>query len=331
MSVPQCESAVSPPVKPAQPAEPDMAGLSHPLPRYFLATRPAFLSATLVAVLLGLAGGYSEGLALQWGAAALTLLFALVAHAGANVINDYYDALNGTDDANVERVFPFTGGSRFIQNGVLSLQQTAIFGAILLLSVIPAGLVLAMQAGSSLLLTGALGLFILWAYSAPPFRLASRGLGEVAVAAGWLLVILGTDQVQRGGWAFMPLASGLSYALLLANLLYINQFPDRRADATAGKRTLVVRLGARRARWGYLLLALAAHGWLLAGVVVGWLPEVALVAMFASPLLLHAAQGLWLHAEEPARLAPAIRLTILGLLLHGLLLAGALIFQRGIS
>jgi 1,4-dihydroxy-2-naphthoate octaprenyltransferase len=34
-----------------------------------------------------------------------------------NVVNDYYDHLNGTDAANVERIFPFTGGSRFIQNG----------------------------------------------------------------------------------------------------------------------------------------------------------------------------------------------------------------------
>lgn len=299
--------------------------------RYFLATRPAFLSATLVAVLLGLAGAYAQGLALQWGAAGLTLLFALVAHAGANVLNDYYDALNGTDEANVERVFPFTGGSRFIQNGVLSLRQTAVFGVLLLASVLPAGILLAMRAGPVLLLTGALGLLIIWAYSAPPLKLASRGLGEVAVAAGWLLVIIGTDQVQRGGLAFMPVVCGLSYVLLLANLLYINQFPDRRADGLAGKRTLVVRLGARRARGGYLLLALLAHGWLLAGIAAGWLPGEALVAMFAAPLFLHAAQDVWRYAEEPARLAPAIRLTILGLLLHGLLLTGVLVFQGGVS
>ena len=31
----------------------------------------------------------------------------------ANVLNDYHDALNGTDAANTGRVFPFSGGSRF--------------------------------------------------------------------------------------------------------------------------------------------------------------------------------------------------------------------------
>ena len=34
----------------------------------------------------------------------------------------------------------------------------------------------------------------------------------------------------------------MPYALLVANLLYINQFPDRKADAAAGKNNLVVRL-----------------------------------------------------------------------------------------
>ena len=82
----------------------------------------------------------------------------------------------------------------------------------------------------------------------------SRGLGEIAIAAGWLLVVMGTDFVQRGGFASTPLVAGASYALLVASLLFINQFPDRKADAIAGKRTLVVRLGADTAKWGYLLL-----------------------------------------------------------------------------
>ena len=37
-----------------------------------------------------------------------TLLLALVAHAGANVLNDYFDARNGADAANDQGLFPFT-------------------------------------------------------------------------------------------------------------------------------------------------------------------------------------------------------------------------------
>ena len=109
--------------------------------RYFAATRPAFLSVTFVGCLLGLATAAQRGHSPRSGARPpLTLFFALVAHAGANVINDYYDAMCGCDAANTERVFPFTGGSRFIQNGVLSLRAAGVFGYALLAAVIPAGL-----------------------------------------------------------------------------------------------------------------------------------------------------------------------------------------------
>lgn len=85
--------------------------------------------------------------------------------------------------------------------------------------------------------------------------LVSRGLGEAAVAAGWLLVVVGSDYVQRGAFALAPLQAGLSYALLVAAILFINEFPDRRGDAAAGKRTLVVRLGPDGAKWAWLGLA----------------------------------------------------------------------------
>ncbi len=305
--------------------------LTSPLWRYFLATRPAFLPATFVAVLVGLACAHVDGISLQRLPAALTLLFALLAHAGANVLNDYYDALNGTDAANSERLFPFTGGSRFIQNGVLTARQMALFGATLLAVVVTAGLWLAAYSGVGLLGIGLLGLLIGWAYSAPPLKLASRGLGEIAVTVGWLLVVVGADYVQRGDFGFMPLVGGLGYALLLANLLFINQFPDWRSDALTGKRTLVVRLGRRTARWVYLVLALAAHGWLLVGIARGILPDAAIVAMLAAPLALHGAQGLWQHAEAPARLARAIKFSAAAVLVHGLLLAGALLLYGGHS
>lgn len=143
------------------------------------------------------------------GKALLTVLFALVAHAGANVINDYHDALSGADAGNHERLFPFTGGSRFIQNGVLSLRETRFFGYGLLVAVIPAGLWLTAHSAGGLIWIGLAGLLIAWAYSAPPLQLMARGVGEGAIAGGWLMVVLGTDFVQRGEFAARPLIAGL--------------------------------------------------------------------------------------------------------------------------
>jgi 1,4-dihydroxy-2-naphthoate octaprenyltransferase len=298
--------------------------LRHPLARYVAATRPAFLVVTLVAGMLGIAGAAASGVRIDVPVATVALLAALVAHAGANVINDYFDARSGTDAINTERLYPYTGGSRLIQNGVLSLRATGVLGAALLGAVIPAGLWLTARSSPGLLLIGMAGLSLGWAYSAPPLRLASRGLGEVAVAAGWLLIVVGSDFVQRHAFAFVPLASGGSFALLVASLLYINQFPDARADAHAGKRTLIVRLGPARARWGYAILAALAAAWVLIGMGTGALPWRAAVSLLPLALSASAARILWRHAAQPALLRPAIQRTIRAAVWHGLLLCAAL-------
>lgn len=303
--------------------EPTQAAFAdRPISKYFAATRPPFLLAALMAAVIGLSTAHYAGLALNAWTAALSLLGAVLVHAAINVINDYHDDRNGTDDNNDERLFPFTGGSRFIQNGVLTAEQTrkyatGLFGACMVI-----GLILTWQAGTGLVLIGLLGLLIGWAYSAPPLALNSRGWGELSVAVGFgLLMPLGADFVQRHAFALLPVLAGLPYALLTANLLLINQFPDRRADELAGKHHWVVRLGARRARWIYPALALAAYGSLSGMVLGGVLPHWSLLGMIPLPLSLHASAELLRHADHPARLAPAIKSTISAGLAYGVLVS----------
>jgi 1,4-dihydroxy-2-naphthoate polyprenyltransferase len=306
--------------------EPTPERLENPLKRYFLATRPPFLLASVAPCLVGLATAYDGGVQLNWLAALLTLVGAVLFHAAANVLNDYYDALNGTDAMNTERLYPFTGGSRFIQNGVLTPMQTARYGFSLLAAGIVVGLLLLEQSGSGLLVIGLAGTVIAWAYSAPPLSLNSRGLGELSIATAFgLLIIVGTDYVQRGGFDLSPLLAAIPYGLLTSSLLYINQFPDREADARAGKHHLVVRLGANKARWGYLLLVLFANLYLVGLVLVGLFTPWILLALLAAPAGMTAAVILLRHASEPPRLGTAIPLTILSVLLHGVLLAAGLV------
>ena len=309
-------------------AEPHPQHFSNRLALYFAATRPAFLSVTLAGALIGLGTAHADGYAIDWLKALLTVLFALVAHAGANVVNDYYDALSGTDAHNTERLSPFTGGSRFIQNGVLSVQQTRAFGYALLAVVIPAGLWLSLHSAPGLLAIGAAGLLIAWAYSAPPLQLMARGMGELGIVGGWLLVVLGTDFVQRGAFAALPVWMGMPFALLVAAILYINQFPDRAADAAAGKRTVVVLLGAHTARWGYCLIVGAAYLWLACAVLGGAAPSVVAVGLLPAVLSVVAAMRLVRDADHPAQLAPAIQATIAAANLHGLLVSAALVLAH---
>lgn len=311
------------------PSEPLPSLRARPFLAGLLATRPAFLGVTLCACLIGLAVAHGSGVPVDAGRAAATVFFALLAHAGINVLNDYFDARSGADAANVERVFPFTGGSRFIQNGVLSQRATGVFGYALLAAVVPAGLWLTAVSDPGLILIGLAGLVVGWAYSAPPLKLQSRGLGEFAITAGWLLVVVGSDFVQRRGFAFLPVAAGLGFALLVANVLYINQFPDVKADGQAGKRTMVVRLGTGPARWGYVLITALAYGWPLLMVLTGRLPLLALLALLPLAASIAATRVLWDGADKPAQLTPALKLTILSASAHGLLLAIALALPWG--
>lgn len=309
------------------PVEPTLAALSNPPLRYFLATRPAFLSVTLFAALIGIGTAYYDEVPLAMWLAIITVAFALVAHAGINVLNDYYDDLNGTDRFNTERVFPFTGGSRFIQNGVLTLRETAVFGALLMLTVFFGGLWLAHMSGSGVLAIGAFGVFIGWAYSAPPLKLNSRGVGEVCVWSGFALIVIGADYVQRRGFSTLPVIASACYALLVTNILYVNQFPDRKADERAGKRHWVVRLGPQRARWVYFVIAGAGYAWLLGAVTAGALPWPALIALLPAVGSWKAGRVLLEHATRPERLEPAIKMTIASASAHGMLLAAAMVMS----
>jgi 1,4-dihydroxy-2-naphthoate polyprenyltransferase len=308
--------------------EPTPALLAFSPLRYFLATRPAFLTITLVGVLLGFATAWHADADFDVPAAIAALALAILAHAGVNVLNDYYDHLNGSDAANTERVFPFTGGSRFIQNGVLTPAQTRTYGAILFLVVVLGGVWLVMRGGGGLFWIGLAGLFVGWAYSAPPLKLNSRGLGEPSVAGAFLLVVVGADYVQRGEFSSMPWLTGLPYALMVTNILYINQFPDRAADLQAGKRHWVARLDPDKAVYGYgliLLLAMAGLGWLM---VIGELPVWSALILVAGLPAAQAAYDLRRFARQPARLIPAIRRTIVAAHLFAILLAMALVLDK---
>lgn len=293
-----------------------------PLARYVLATRPAFLLAAVLPVFIGTASAWQDGITLSLSLLLFSLFAVILVHAGANVLNDYYDARNGTDLQNKDYLYPYTGGSRFIQNGVLSVTQTRDYGLLLLVGGILPGLWLISVSGPALLGIGMLGILLAWGYSGPPLDLNRRGLGELSILICFgILIVSGSDYVQRGELAIQPLLLAIPYGLLCAALLYINQFPDRLADAAAGKHHWVVRLGPARARWGYLLLVLLAHAWvcllILTGIGSPWLG----LALLSAPLSLLAASGLIRHAATPIHLRPAIRLTLLAMTAHALLLS----------
>jgi 1,4-dihydroxy-2-naphthoate octaprenyltransferase len=115
----------------------------------------------------------------------------------------------------------------------------------------------------------------------------------------------------------------MPYALLVANILYINQFPDREADRASGKLHWVARLQPETAAWGYALILLLAAGALVGGIVLNALPFAAAFALVAWVPAVQAWRQLRQFAGTPEHLAPAIKLTLLAA--HALPLMLALI------
>lgn len=302
--------------------EPDATLLGNPWLRYWLATRPGFLAASFVPVWIGVAAVAYQGRDVSLSLLLLTLLAIALVHAGVNVLNDYYDELNGTDRCNTKRLFPFTGGSRFIQNGVLGTEETFLFGALLVSAAMLLGISLAWSSGMGLLWIGLLGLLLGWGYSAPPLRFNSRGMGEPAVALGFgVLIPLGTWYVQTGEMAWYPVLVSLPVALLVMNVLYINQFPDHDADVVSGKHHWVVRLGLERASLVYRVASAGTVAIVILLVITGLLPWLALLSLLPLGLAFKAGKLLSQYAQQASALEPAIKMTIAAMVLHGLLLS----------
>ncbi|OOZ42354.1 hypothetical protein BOW53_00500 [Solemya pervernicosa gill symbiont] len=224
------------------------------LATFFAATRPAFLTASILPVIVGLALSWSIYGSIEIGLGLLTLLNIVLIHSGANVLNDYFDDRNGTDGSNSGRIFPFSGGSRFIQNGVLSRRETLQFGSLLMVSGALLGLWFALVAGHFILLIGLLGGILAIFYSAPPC-LACRGLGDVVIAICFgILPVVGTLYIQSSIIDPQAIWVGAIIGCFVAAILWNNSIPDIDADRAAGKLTLPARLGAAKAPYGLALL-----------------------------------------------------------------------------
>ncbi len=263
-------------------------------------TRLPFLTATIVPVLLGILIAASHGF-FDLASAALTIIGAAFVQLGLNVANDVFDTVQGADDANVTPT-KFSGGSRVIQYGLVSLRQMATLATVFYVAAGLIGLVLLATRGSvALLVIGVVGFIVSLGYTAPPLKFVYRGLGEIAVAIGFgPLMLLGAYVVQTGGaLAWEPVVASIPIALLVALILYVNEIPDRRGDAHAGKRTLPVRFSRSAVIGGYNVAAAAAYAAVVMGVVAGLLPIPALLMLLTIPLARRVSTGLAPNYDNP--------------------------------
>lgn len=280
---------------------------------YFLQElRAEFLTASLLPAAAGTALAYYHTGRCRWNLLALCLAAVGLVHSGANVLNDYCDSVTGNDACNTDFARPFTGGSRLIQDGLLSRREVLTFAIVLLGAGLLAGLWLAWLTGPLVLWLGLAGIAGGILYSLPRVGLGAHGLGEPAVAVLFgVLPLTGSYYVQTGTVTTAAVALALPLAVLVAAVLFINQFQDVRADAAVGKRTWVVRLGLRRAAHVFAVLMGLWAGVLAAGVALRLIPVPALTGLFPVPLGAYAAVHAHRAAARPRELVPANRATVL--------------------
>lgn len=283
----------------------------HRLKLYLAATRAQFFPAIVLPVMLGAACAQNETNTFHAGLFIVTLAASILFHAGMNVTNDYFDFKNGTDNANANPLTPFAGGSRMIQNGLMSPHETLGLAVVLLTLGSLAGIYLVFEAGTFILVLGLVGLISGVLYSAPWVFLAGRGLGELTVALNFgLLAVVGSFYVQAGELSLQPVLASIPLSLLIAALLYMNEFPDYEADKGAGKNNLVVRLGPEKARYGMVLIVASTYLSLVICVAASLMPTLTLIALISIVFAVPALTGLMKNYKGNTALIPAIKMII---------------------
>ncbi len=249
--------------------------------------RVQYTPVILLPVLLGTALAFEEGVPLSVPRLLLALAGAFAAHLGANTLNDVHDFLTGADPGAETRDSRDFGGSDVLTRGWMSPSAAHRTAWLFFALAGGCGAALTFLAGWPVAALAAGGLFLAWAYVAPPVRYGyrGRGLGEAGIFLAFgPIPVLGGWYVQAETIALRPALASLPLAFLTTAILFNHHFTHVEGDRKAGKMSPVVVLGKPRA----LLVSkavLAAAFLSVAGLVAGGvLPWPALAALLAAPL-----------------------------------------------
>jgi len=279
------------------------------LKAWLLLPRFHFIPLTVIMVSLGTAIAAHEGY-LRWDAFLLAMVGALLVHMTVNVINDYYDYVDGID-LSTERT-PFSGGSGTLTGHLIKPKQAFWFATLCLL--------IAMAIGAYFCLTKGWLLFpllLVAGFSAYFYNvyLSRWFLGELFAGLNFgPLLVLGSYFVQTGRYSWEALVASLAPGILTSNLLFLNQFPDREADQKGGRRHLVITLGRKNARFLFMGLLIASYLCIVIGVITQMMPILTLIGLGTIVFGWKAVKGALKHYGDTHQLIPALGMNVVTIL-----------------
>lgn len=230
---------------------------------WVLAARPATLTAAFAPVAVGTACAWRVN-AFRWDAALAALFGAFLIQIATNFANDMYDFQKGADTK--ERLGPV----RAAQAGLLTVAQLrrGIVSTFALALVV--GLYLTWVAGPAVVVIGLSSIAAGLAYTGGPFPLAYNGLGDLFVMLFFgFVAVCGTAFVQALYVPEIAWLASVPIGALATAILAVNNVRDFEGDATAGKRTVVVRFGRQGGVREYALLLLIAYATPIVMLVLG--------------------------------------------------------------
>lgn len=240
---------------------------------------------------------------------ALCLLTAVLLQILSNLANDYGDSVHGADAAGRQ------GPLRAVHSGLVTPRQMKLaIGGTAVLSIIFGLTLIWLAFGREALLwvvvfalLGGLAIMAAITYTAGSKPYGYAGLGDIAVLIffGWVAV-LGTYFLQAKALDWTLLLPATSVGLLAVGVLNVNNIRDLVSDRKAGKRSLPVRLGPRRARVYHGLLLATAVLLALFYVLIHYTSPWQFLLLLSVPLLTRNGIGVW-RAQTPRQVAPFLK------------------------
>ena len=296
------------------------AGNTVPLRIWAMAARPRTLPAAIAPVLVGTALAGSEDVfrPLAFAAALIGSIFIQI---GTNLSNDYSDARRGADTE--ERLGPV----RVTAGGLVPPRQVLVATWLAFGIAVAAGAYLIALVGWELLAIGAASILAGVLYTGGPRPYGYEGLGEAFVFLFFgIVAVAGSYYVQTEDLEPLALSLAVPVGLLAAAILMVNNIRDLDTDRRAGKRTLAVRLGRRRAVAVFGATLWLAFGW-MAGVAIAEGEPWLVLPLLAVPLVLPLQRTVATRTDGPSLNAALARCGML-LALFSLLLSAGLLLSK---
>lgn len=288
---------------------------------------PPFIALTIVVSMLG-AAIVSRNTQLDLRLWILSAVSLVLIHFGTSSLNDYFDFRSGTDNIN-QTPTPLSGGSRVIQEGMLSPRALLVGGSLFIAVGSSIGIYLAMLKGWLILVLGIIGVFLAVGYVHPKVNLSKRGFGELAVAVAFGPIMLsGVYYVQTQAVDLNVILIGCLMGLLAGCTLWINEIPDYEADKTTGKTNWVVRLGKKKASYVYAAWVFLIYIFTFILIANNIMPKSSLIVLITFIFAIKASRTALRNYNEVEKLLPANALTIALTLTYGILLSVAFLIPQ---